>query len=132
MGNFFDQAARVLASPMPRRKALRTLGGAAATGILAALGVASASARSAPAVCTPTCKPNETCCPGLTKAPFCRTVAKTCCGDTTCKADTEFCCGVSDGATKPFCRTAKKTCCGNTTCTQGQACVNGRCQASKK
>jgi hypothetical protein len=134
MGNFFDQAARVIASPMPRRKALKALGGAAAAGILASLGIKTASAQAA---CQPACPTNQFCCTTGTK-PFCRTAKKICCGNGTCPSD-QFCC--TDGA-KPFCRTAKKTCCGDVACgpdqtccvgkccPKGQGCVNGRCQAS--
>jgi len=132
MGNFFDQTARVLASPMPRRKALWTIGSAAAASVLAAFGISpeTVGAQAAPTSCSPACKTGQQCCVGPTKA-FCVSTANTCCGDTSCGTN-QFCCGTDQGATKPFCRTSKKTCCGNTACNQDQVCVNGRCTASKK
>ena len=39
MDFFFDEAARILATPMPRRQALKRLGGALVTGVLAAFGL---------------------------------------------------------------------------------------------
>jgi hypothetical protein len=138
MGHFFDQAARVIASPMPRREALKALGGAAAAGILASLGIKTASAQSAPTACQPACKATQQCCTTGTKA-TCRDANQICCGNDAC-APNQFCCNT--GA-KPFCRTAKKTCCGDVACgpdqtccsgkccPKNQSCVNGRCQASQ-
>jgi hypothetical protein len=124
MDHFFDEAARILASEMPRRQALLRLGALIGGGILATLGANSAQAQS---TCTPAqvtaakCKPTQICCPGLTK-PFCRTQAQTCCGNQACNNSTQQCC---PGNGIPFCTGSKKHCCGSTFCKTNQVCCSG-------
>ena len=119
MDHFFDRAARILASEMPRRQALRQLGGLFAGGLLMTLGVTRAEA----GTCLPnTCPANKTCCPGIGATPaFCATSGKTCCGNTKCKSG-DFCC---PGNGIPFCRTKKQKCCGSTTCKSSEVCCGG-------
>src|SRR5438128_1094188 len=100
MDHMFDEVARILASPMPRRQAFRLLGGALVGGIVAALGVERASGR--PPACSPPCGAGKQCC-GNT----CRPSTETCCGNTSCRSDQQ-CCG---GST---CRPSTETCCGTT------------------
>ena len=143
MDKFFDQAARILASEIPRRQALVRLGGV----VLAMLGAKVALA----APCTTAGgKPgNNAACPGPAPqpAPFCVTGDKCPCGTKKCDPTKEQCC-LGNGV--PFCAPQNTTCCGNTTCKSGefcgcpnangvgtkccksnQACVNGKCVASK-
>jgi len=124
MDRFFDEAARILASEMPRRQALKRLGALVGGGILATLGVNSIQEAAAA-----TCDPNTNagcsgkmslCCPGVT-TPFCTTTGNQCCGNTSCKPG-QFCC---NAGSKPFCRTAKSICCGNNKCKSGQVCCGG-------
>ena len=132
-GNLVDDAARILASPLPRRQALKALSGVLTGGLLAALGVRQAAAQT----CSPACKGGETCCVGVNGQRFCSIPGGTCCGNTSCN-DTQQCCRTS---AQPFC-TTNPTCCGTTSCGPnisccanvccgaGQACKNGRCQGS--
>ncbi len=117
MDKFLDQAARILASEMPRRQALRRLGGLVAGGILATLGIESArAANPGPGACPTgkTCPNGKGCCVTAGIKPFCATIGKECCGSTACKT------------------TSGEHCCGSKCCKQNQACLpNGKCAASK-
>ena len=144
MDKFLDQAARILASEMPRRQALRRIGGLITGGILATLGIDVAVA--APCT-TPGGKPGtNTACPGPAPqpAPFCVTQGKCPCGTKKCNPAKEQCCpGIGTG--NAFCAPQNQVCCGNDSCKSGefcgcngtkccksnQACVNGKCVASK-
>ena len=147
MQSVFDDVARILASPLPRRQALKLVGGALAGGVLGALGVNPAAAQSNATKCkigtfacgTGCCSSNtQTCCTTGT-SPFCVSKGKICCGSTSC-SNNQTCCTTGS---KPFCATKGKTCCGSTSCSsdqtccngtccaKGQKCVNGRCEASK-
>ena len=121
MDHFFDEAARVLASEMPRRQALKRLGALIGGSILATLGVSAAQAQVACGggglICSG--KKSQCCLTGTT--PFCVTTGKLCCGSTSCKSG-QFCC---DKGTKPFCRTAKSICCGNNKCKSSEVCCGG-------
>ena len=111
----FDDLARILASPLPRRQALKLFSGALAAGVLGAVGVRRAAAQDAlcpPAhVCgTNCCLLTEHCCKPATRKPYCIKNTQICCGNTACGPH-EVCC---------------KTVC----CAPGQTCVNGRCSSS--
>src|SRR5437879_1010388 len=84
--HLFDEIARLLASPMPRRRAFRlilqSVGGAA----LVALG-----ARPALAACDPPCGANLQCCT-VGGGGFCAPTALICCGGGTCNPSTQQCC----------------------------------------
>ena len=56
MDYLFDEAARILAGPLPRRQALRRLVGMFAGGLLAAFGSGQAEA----ATCKPACSAGQT------------------------------------------------------------------------
>jgi hypothetical protein len=101
MGDFFDEAARILASQMPRRKAFKLLGGALVGGIVAALGTQRAMAATPECTdngqssckCTktpggsgPSCAANYHCCGFRTPKPVCCSGAK-CCNITTGTCD---------------------------------------------
>lgn len=66
MGHFFDEAARILASQMPRREALKRLGGALVAAIVSTFGSTHLAAE---ADCPPPCANGRNCCGGH------------CCGD---------------------------------------------------
>ena len=93
MDHFFDEAARILASQMPRRKAFKLLGGALVGGIVAALGARNAMA--ATPECTadgqrnckcvkavggsgPSCAATYGCCGLYSANPVCCSGAKCC------------------------------------------------------
>lgn len=124
MSNRLDDAARILASPLPRRQALRLAGGALAGYVLSTFGIRRAKAQNAPNTATAkcgdhTCAKGQTCC-NTGKTPFCVTQGRTCCGNTSC-GNGQACC--STGST-PFCVTQGRTCCGNTSCGNGQGCCH--------
>src|SRR5204863_6493678 len=75
MDSFLDEAAKILASSMPRRRALKRIGWSLVTGIFVAW-----SSTPAEAACTPACKKNEQCCGGTS----CQPVSNVCCGTTSC------------------------------------------------
>src|SRR5689334_10696604 len=110
MPHLVDDIARLLASPISRRQALRRAAGVLAFGALSRLGVKEASAASCNAnqiACGKNCCDSGTqqCCPGLS-SPFCAAKTDKCCGDQRCPSN-QFCCTTS----KPFCFTkGKKTC----------------------
>jgi hypothetical protein len=85
MSFLIDEVARTLATPMPRRRALRFLSSAVAAGMLGTLGLKEAGAQQA-AVCNPKCKMNETCCNGVCCTPnqVCCGTAKVCCKQNQC------------------------------------------------
>lgn len=117
MDRFFDEAARILATEIPRRQALLRIGALIGGGVLAALGVQVVEAQ---LVC-PKGKPP---CPGKPGPggypPFCVSGNKTCCGKTSCPQN-QTCCR---GPTKDFCISGNKTCCGDNSCNQNEKCCN--------
>jgi hypothetical protein len=135
MPYLIDDVARILASPMPRREALRLVGGALAGGILGTLGLRHAAAqrkddpddekcRAGTTKCgTRCCSGAQVCCQETDFRPFCATAGKTCCGSTACVSG-QTCCRTSS---RPFCATAGKTCCGRTACDKDDVCCNGQC-----
>jgi hypothetical protein len=135
MDQFIDNLARELAKPTSRRGVMRLIGGAMLGGLVAAWKPASLEAQT----CNPPCNAKKTCCTTGT-SPFCITTGKQCCGNKKCNANA-LCCGSGASA---FCATQGNTCCGkksckptetccnNTACCNAkQACVSGRCVASK-
>ena len=137
MDYFVDEVARILASPVPRRQALRLIAGLVGSGVFEAFGLRNAGAQTAAtqaaATCKPVCPSTKTCCTTGSK-PFCATKPKTCCGNTSCDQKSTCC----PGNGSPFCATQGKKCCGSTTCTATQTCCgnrtccnsNQRCNAS--
>jgi hypothetical protein len=65
MSELIDNVARILATPMPRRKALKLFGGALATAVFAVSGPRTASAAS--------CKNGQVTCGGGANATCCKT-----------------------------------------------------------
>jgi hypothetical protein len=126
----FDDLARIMASPLPRRQAFKLLGGALATAFLGSLGMRPAAGA---AVTCPKgeskcgtgglCCPTGLCCdsPGEGCKPFCLTKGETCCGMKACTSS-QTCCKTGR---QPFCATKGYTCCGNTSCSPGQPCCPG-------
>lgn len=85
MDHLFDEIARILASPMPRRQAFRLLGGALVGGIVGALGIKQAAAQGA-SCGNGTCASGQKCCPGRAGVctAFCADVQERCCGCVRC------------------------------------------------
>lgn len=122
--DLFDEAARILASPVPRRRALKLLRGALVASIFGTFGSTHLAAQAA---CSPACLSGEKCC--LTdpdRVPFCVPQARTCCGPVGCTVNQTCCAGV-------VCCAARTTCCGNwACCPAGQRCsALGVCEASQ-
>lgn len=109
MGSFFDNVARTLATPMPRRKAFRLLGGALLGGLFAPYALAAA--------CTTNgnCNTNQCC------------LAGQCAGKSSNVQCTSICCAPG---TCCFSGTACGVICGSSCCGAGQCCKNGACQSS--
>ena len=124
MDNFFDEAARILASEMPRRQALMRLSTMFVGGVLTTLGVRPVQAQPVPVpVCSPACPGNKPqCCTG-TPSNFCVASTAVCCGNTACVGNRQCC----PGNGIPFCATLPKKCCGATTCKPTEVC----CPATK-
>lgn len=99
MSDLFDKVSRIVASPVPRRQALRLIGSALAGAALAPLGFGNQKQ----GVSSSACKPNwVTCSDGRCCQPN-----HTCCGD--------LCCPPSH------------TCCSGKCCNPSQHCVDGTC-----
>lgn len=143
--SLIDDAARILASPLPRRQALKALCNLLTGAFLA--GFVSRQADSETATCKPACARGQTCCPGTNGKPFCVSAGQTCCGNTFCVSNESCCTGTngqqfpsgpgnvccgnySYGPTQQCCRTGSQpftcdhtaTCCGNTSCPKGETC----------
>ena len=99
--HLFDQVARILASEMPRRQALRSIFGAL-VGATAAVVVGHGEARAATCTQDSDCDKKSVCCNG------------TCCGPN------RTCCAGQ------CCDNAGWICCDDVCCPPGQ-CKNGRC-----
>ena len=101
MDYFFDEAARILATRMPRRKAFRLIGGALAAAAVAAFGVQPVHA----AKCNNQSPPNsftcgtgsaQVCCPPNTCCASNGKVAS-CCGKGTCVGSNGTCAASTGG-----------------------------------
>ena len=128
MSNFLDDVARSLASPLPRRKALKLLGGVLMGSLAATLWPRQAGAQEEEEGLTVTCKPacpaTQHCCLVHGKP---RCVTGSCCGKHVCEL-TEACCG------NRVCCPRGRQCCGSSAhaicCRENAACVKGRCSVS--
>jgi len=127
MDRFFDEAARILAGPMPRRRAVALLGGALFAAILG-------TNASAQLTCNPGCLDGQKCCPGSGGANNFCCLNEFLCEDfilcdggngNHCNQKTELCCGAK------CCNQSNTICCGNLNCCGPHACgTDGRCQIS--
>jgi len=131
MSLLIDDLSRVIASPIPRRQALRLAGNMLGGGILTYLGLGRASrilaqqsrsCRADQVQCGKTCCYSfETCCDGRCYGREFKERA-TCCGSVVCSKSSQQCC------TDHCCRKTE-TCCGTQCCSSGQACCHGKCCA---
>jgi hypothetical protein len=150
MGNLFDDAARILASPLPRRQALKALGRVLTGSLLAAFGVRQAESQSNggnSSPCRPACGRDQICCPGGGGPAFCIGSGRSCCGKESCgpgsvcctgprgsrfcSGEGRRCCGATScgpaeecctTGSEPFCALRGATCCGNTSCGRTETC----------
>ncbi len=119
MSALIDDVSRIIASPIPRRQALRLLGGVVGGGVLASLGLGRASrALGAPGGVVP-CGPGSTACGGR----CCSNLAEQCCGGA-CVPRDHTCC--SNGH-QHHCSPGRSCCGGTECCKSGQACINANC-----
>ena len=104
MDYFFDETARILATPIPRRKAFRLIASALAAAVVAAFSVQPASAVT---------------CTGGTPQTCGRGMGQICCAATQCCA--------AAGAAKAACCNKGQCTCSNGTCaaSSGGACPGG-------
>ncbi len=156
MRYLLDDVARTLAGPMPRRQALRLLGGALAGGILGVLGVKQAGAqqnerdrgdRCGGTTCTRSqkccnnsfCIPSTGVCCGTSATSSCTGTQKCCTTGPTpfCIPGSGVCCGASAGTScasgrkccpgSNFCAQNNDICCGTTSCNGNRVCCNSVC-----
>ena len=144
MSHFIDDLSRILATPMPRRKALRLLAGALTGAFLASLGTERAQA-----ACSPACTGGQTCCNNA----ICCNATDTCCftnDGTVCCPSGTACCTHNNGHAPACCPTAFASGCNNgdngantctcntpltncpsssptTCCTSSQCCTGSTC-----
>jgi hypothetical protein len=106
MDRFFDEAARILASPIGRRQAFKLLGGVLVAGIW--------GTRASAQTCNPACPTGFKCCDTRGQGGnFCIPENFICCKNKGCNPENEICCG-------------NLQCCGPHLCQNGT-----RCKASK-
>ena len=146
MSLLIDDLSRIIASPIPRRQALRLAGNMLGGGILAYLGLGGPSrghaeeSRRCGAHMVPCgkicCQPSEICCGGSCYSPrlpkplnccggkvLCSAVSQQCCTDHCC-GKTENCCGAK-------CCAPGQACCKGQCCAPGEVCCNNRCVPSR-
>jgi len=137
MSALLDDISRIIASPIPRRQALRLLSGVVGGGVLTYLGRASrglgvpAGGAQAPEFikcpsgefrCGGTCCKNGlTCCNGK-----CCTSGQRCI-DGTCCPSAQVCGAFWEFFGRSFCCPSGQTCCNGRCCPSGQTCCNRRC-----
>ncbi len=152
MAQWFDDLSRMLASPMPRRRALLIIAGTVVSTALASLRPARAQVPTCGSVdCPPgqsccnstfglCCPDTGTCCSFGTAAAFCCTAAgQACCAGFCCPTQQQ-CCATSeqtplccpDGykccdVARGTCCPVNSVCCGSTCCPAGQLCNGGTC-----
>jgi hypothetical protein len=102
VGYISDDVARILASPIPRRKAFTRLTGVLFGAVLGSFGIGPAYAQSSG--CKPACKKSQTCC-GTTCI---NSKTTQCCSNTPCPSN-KTCCGTAQ-AGNTFCLTPPKQC----------------------
>jgi hypothetical protein len=125
MSYLTDDVARILASPMPRRKAFRLLGGILAGGFLGSIGVKPAHADPGGQQCGffgfERCNSSQKCCrTGI--IPFCVASADTCCGFSGCSSNNS-CCGFGIFSS---CTTNGASCCGAQACRFNNICCRAQ------
>jgi len=133
MSALIDDVSRIVASPIPRRRALRLVSGVVAGGILTSLGLGRASRTLGAQVNTCTdgqvqcgatcCYGDEMCCGGTCYGAAV-SASYSCCGGELCRKESEQCC------TNHCCRKTQ-TCCGLQCCSAGRACCHGQCCAPR-
>ncbi len=129
MSFFIDDVSRILASPLPRRQALK-MAGTALAGIFlsksSTLQAAGACGTLKTACGTKICcvTATEKCCTNGTVY-FCALIGATCCGTVSCPAG-QTCCRTG---TTPFCAPRGNVCCGTTSCSAGESCCGSVCCA---
>jgi hypothetical protein len=126
-----DDIARIIASPIPRRRALRLVGGAVGGAVAAAMGQRmSWAAQVAGALNAPSrsCPKGQTVC-GTGTCAVCCSSGQTCQGPTS--RGQYYCCNKGQSGCNGTCCGSGQTCCtsGNTAvcCSSGQTCCNGKC-----
>ncbi len=129
MSYLLDDVARSLANPLPRRKALKQLGGLFLGGLAARLATARANAQEEDRDgCHGRCREKGgKCCEASSGPNFCVPLNRVCCGNrssASCEAGDRCCGGQS-------CCPEGRHCCGTVCCGQGLVCRNGRCTASR-
>lgn len=111
MAHILDEIARILASPMPRRDAMKAMGKALGVGLLALVGADKAFGICSGFGCGANCcSVGQTCCSGGFRPPFCAPAGRQCCSDSTCALN--------------------ETCCDLACCAPGQSCISLRCGSS--
>ena len=129
MSLLIDDLSRIIASPIPRRQALRLAGSLMGGGILGYLGLGRTSSglarpsrpcASDEVPCGKTCcQPFYMCCGGTCYGPGFKEHS-VCCGSGLCSKASQQCC-------TDHCCQKTETCCGASCCAPGHACCQGKC-----
>jgi len=109
MNDFFDNVSRILATPMPRRKAMKLFGGALAAAVVAVAGIQPLSAAACPknAVAgSKNCGSGSTirCCPPGTCCATNGSNVSACCPTGTCVCNNGTCSASTTGACAQGCK----------------------------
>ena len=108
MNFLLDDIARTLATPMPRRQALKIVGKTLA-GVVAAATIGARRGQAA----------------------SCKGANQFSCANDCCNSTTEQCCHVTGQGLQKYCAPKNNICCGGTSCPSGQCCdKKNKCQAS--
>jgi Stigma-specific protein, Stig1 len=120
MENPFDRLAKTLAEEVPRREALRRLGGGLAATMLASLGIGKAWGQSGTVDCGSACRGAV---PGNDRDSLARRRAcVSSCED--CQQNGGRVCSLSANGTVLCCSGASPVCCGSTCCASAALCCN--------
>ena|SRR5438445_4827388 len=100
MDYFFDETARILATPMPRRKAFRLIGGALAAAVVAAIGAQPVGAVTCSDGTPQTCgkNKNQICCTATQCCAAAGAGMARCCNPGQCTCNNGTCAASTGGA----------------------------------
>ena len=122
MSEQFDYLSRILATPMPRSKALRLMGGALAAAVLAPLGLGQKDKDKDD-------KDKDKDDDDEKKKPSKCPAKHVDCGSGFCCPPGKQCCQASSGrTTTTFCCPKPHSCCGNSCCPPSKECRNNTCE----
>jgi len=126
MNTLFDDLSRIIASPIPRRQALKLASGVVGGAVVQALGLERTSRMWAAALEGPQALPAASCgknqfrCPSSGSPSTCCATGSNCCTDRGA-----YCCPTGAACCKGFCCPSGQTCCNGACCPSGHCCGTG-------